>query len=59
MRSRHNNRQTLEINDEYDVQNLFNCQLILHDISDIRRAEDNPSYANLKIKLRSYCIISI
>ena len=44
MRSRHNNRSTLEINDEYDVQNLFHSLLTLY-FDDIRREESNPSYA--------------
>lgn len=45
MRSRHENRSTLEIKDEYDVQDLFHCQLISHGFDDIRREENNPSYA--------------
>ncbi|MEM8721732.1 MAG: hypothetical protein AAGE84_20950 [Cyanobacteria bacterium P01_G01_bin.39] len=44
MRSRHDNRPTLEINDEYDVQDLFNSLLTLY-FDDIRREESNPSYA--------------
>ena len=44
MRSRYNNRPTLEINDEYDVQDLFYSLLILY-FDDIRREESNPSYA--------------
>ncbi len=44
MRSRHNNRSTLEINDEYDVQDLFHSLLTLY-FDDIRREESNPSYA--------------
>lgn len=45
MRSRYNNRPRLGINDEYDVQDLFHCQLISHGFDDIRREESNPSYA--------------
>ena len=44
MRSRHNNRSTLEIKDEYDVQDLFHSLLTLY-FDDIRREENNPSYA--------------
>ncbi len=44
MRSRYNNRTTLEINDEYDVQDLFHSLLTLY-FDDIRREESNPSYA--------------
>lgn len=44
MRSRYNNRSTLEINDEYDVQDLFHSLLNLY-FDDIRREESNPSYA--------------
>ena len=45
MRSRHANRSTLEINDEYDVQDLFHSLLTLY-FDDIRREESNPSYAS-------------
>lgn len=45
MRSRYNKRSTLTIDDEYDVQDLFHCQLISHGFEDIRREESNPSYA--------------
>ncbi|MEM6614676.1 MAG: hypothetical protein AAF652_21030, partial [Cyanobacteria bacterium P01_C01_bin.72] len=44
MRSRHRNRPTLEINDEYDVQDLFHSLLTLY-FDDIRREESNPSHA--------------
>ncbi|MGB5636039.1 MAG: hypothetical protein WBM44_09085 [Waterburya sp.] len=44
MRSRYDNRAKLEINDEYDVQDLFHSLLILY-FDDIRREESNPSYA--------------
>lgn len=44
IRSRHANRSTLEINDEYDVQDLFHSLLTLY-FNDIRREESNPSYA--------------
>jgi len=44
MRSRYGNRPTLDVNDEYDVQDLFYSLLILY-FDDIRREESNPSYA--------------
>ncbi|MEL6927129.1 MAG: hypothetical protein AAFO95_00670 [Cyanobacteria bacterium J06600_6] len=44
MRSRYKNRPTLDISDEYDVQDLFHSLLILY-FDDIRREESNPSYA--------------
>ena len=43
MRSRYNNRSTLDINDEYDVQDLFHSLLTLY-FDDIRREESNPSF---------------
>lgn len=45
MGSRHSNRGTLEVNDEYDVQDLFHCQLISHGFDDFRKEESNPSHA--------------
>ncbi len=44
IKKRYNNRETLNINDEYDVQNLFHALLQLY-FSDIRPEEWNPSYA--------------
>lgn len=44
LRSRHNNRSTLEIEDEYDVQDLLNALLKLY-FDDIRSEEWMPSYA--------------
>ena len=44
MQSRYNNRATIEINDEYDVQDLFYYLLNLY-FDDIRREENNPSFA--------------
>ncbi len=44
MRSRYKSRSTLEINDEYDVQDLFHSLLTLY-FDDIRREESNPSHA--------------
>ncbi len=43
-RARHSNRQTLEVEDEYDVQDLIHGLLRL-DFDDIRDEEWTPSYA--------------
>ena len=44
LRSRHNRRNTLEIEDEYDVQDLLHALLKIH-FDDIRKEEWTPSYA--------------
>lgn len=44
LKSRHSDRNTLEINDEYDVQDLFHGLLKLY-FDDIRAEEWTPSYA--------------
>ncbi len=44
LRVRHQNRVTLDIKDEYDVQDLFHALLHLH-FDDIRPEEWTPSYA--------------
>jgi len=44
LRSRHDNRQTLDVSDEYDVQDLLHALLLLH-FDDIRPEEWTPSYA--------------
>lgn len=44
LRSRHDNRGTLTISDEYDVQDLLHALLILH-FDDVRAEEWTPSYA--------------
>jgi len=44
LRSRHGGRKTLEIEDEYDVQDLLHAILRLH-FEDIRPEEWTPSYA--------------
>ena len=41
---RHNDRATIEISDEYDVQDLLHAILIIH-FDDIRDEEWTPSYA--------------
>lgn len=44
LRNRYGNRETLEVNDEYDVQNLLHALLQLY-FDDIRSEEWTPSYA--------------
>jgi REase_DpnII-MboI len=44
LRQRHQDRATLDINDEYDVQDLFHALLKLF-FDDVRREEWTPSYA--------------
>ena len=44
LKTRHSNRSTIEINDEYDVQDLFHALLTLY-FDDIRNEESTPSYA--------------
>jgi hypothetical protein len=44
LRNRHDNRTTLEIEDEYDVQDLLHA-LLLIEFTDIRSEEYTPSYA--------------
>ena len=44
LRQRHDSRSTLDVNDEYDVQDLFHALLSLY-FNDIRAEEWNPSYA--------------
>ena len=44
LRQRYNNRATIDVNDEYDVQDLFHGLLKLF-FNDVRAEEWNPSYA--------------
>lgn len=44
IRSRHGGRQTLDVQDEYDVQDLMHALLCLHFV-DVRPEEYTPSYA--------------
>lgn len=44
LRHRHNNRDTLIIKDEYDVQDLLRSLLVVH-FHDIREEDYSPSYA--------------
>jgi len=48
--NRHDNRPTLEITDEYDVQDLFHALLRLY-FDDIRREEWTPSYAGKSTRM--------
>jgi hypothetical protein len=44
LRQRHDNRPTLDVGDEYDVQDLFHAMLRIH-FDDVRPEEWTPSYA--------------
>ncbi len=44
LRDRYDDRKTLDVNDEYDVQNLLSALLVLY-FEDIRPEEWTPSYA--------------
>jgi hypothetical protein len=44
LRKRHNSRSTLDVQDEYDIQDLLNALLSLK-FDDVRREEWTPSYA--------------
>ncbi|EOD53451.1 hypothetical protein G113_19568 [Aeromonas molluscorum 848] len=44
LRSRHGSRKTIEIEDEYDVQDLFHSLLRIY-FDDVRAEEYTPSYA--------------
>lgn len=44
LRTRHSNRTTIEVNDEYDVQDLLHAVLLLF-FDDVRKEEWTPSYA--------------
>ncbi|GLR97208.1 hypothetical protein GCM10007858_48480 [Bradyrhizobium liaoningense] len=44
LRERREERPTLEVEDEYDVQDLFHALLIIY-FDDIRKEEWSPSYA--------------
>lgn len=44
LRHRYDSRSTIDVNDEYDVQDLFHSLLTLY-FNDIRAEEWNPSYA--------------
>ncbi|HDS7500257.1 TPA: malate dehydrogenase [Klebsiella aerogenes] len=44
LKKRYNDRGTIEVNDEYDVQDLVHALLLLH-FDDVRPEEASPSYA--------------
>ena len=50
LRSRHNNRNTLNVNDEYDVQDLLHALLKLY-FEDVRTEEWVPSYAGASSRM--------
>ena len=50
LRSRHNGRPTLDVNDEYDVQDLLHALLRLF-FDDVRPEEYTPSYAGKSSKM--------
>mgnify|MGYP001560723169 FL=1 len=50
LKNRHNNRDTIEIKDEYDVQDLLHCILKLH-FKDVREEEYTPSYGGSSTRM--------
>ncbi|MHB1310161.1 MAG: PD-(D/E)XK nuclease domain-containing protein [Limisphaerales bacterium] len=50
LRNRHEDRASLEVNDEYDVQDLLHALLRIH-FSDIRPEEWAPSYAGTSSRM--------
>ena len=50
LRSRHENRATIEVNDEYDVQDLLHALLKLY-FDDVRAEEWTPSYAGKSARM--------
>ncbi len=50
LRNRHSNRNTIVINDEYDVQDLLHALLKLH-FEDVREEEYTPSYAGSSTRM--------
>ncbi len=50
LRARHNNRGTLQVKDEYDVQDLLHSLLVV-DFDDIRAEEWTPSYAGKSARM--------
>ena len=60
IRNRHDNRCTIDINDEYDVQDLLYALLSIN-FDDIRREEWTPSYAGgaskMDFLIKDYSIV--
>lgn len=50
LQRRHAERQTIDINDEYDVQDVFHALLKLH-FEDVRAEEYTPSYAGSSTRM--------
>ena len=50
LRDRYDNRETLDVNDEYDVQDLLSALLVLY-FDDIRPEEWTPSYAGQSARM--------
>lgn len=50
LRNRHDSRETLDVTDEYDVQDLLSALLVLH-FDDIRPEEWTPSYAGKSARM--------
>lgn len=50
LRSRHNDRETLGVTDEYDVQDLMHALLRVH-FDDVREEEYSPSYAGASTRM--------
>jgi REase_DpnII-MboI len=50
LRNRHNDRTTIDIEDEYDVQDLLHAILSLH-FNDVRAEEYTPSYAGSSTRM--------
>lgn len=50
LRDRHDNRNTLDVSDEYDVQDLLSALLVLY-FDDIRPEEWTPSYAGQSARM--------
>lgn len=53
MRNRHDNRPTIDVNDEYDVQDLLHVFLRLY-FDDVRAEEWTPSYAGSASRRTSF-----
>ena len=50
LRNRHNGRPTLDVNDEYDVQDLLHALLKMY-FDDVRPEEWTPSYAGKSARM--------
>lgn len=50
LRSRHDSRPTLDVQDEYDVQDLLHALLLIH-FRDVRTEEWTPSYAGRSARM--------